>query len=185
MPLHRAHNYNDNNDPKMPPTLPELLGQAQLVQQMTQSLVSSHKDNDLPPEMLQLLESQSQMLQMMSHGMTNYNNKEDGASIPRACKLCGDLGHSRGEHRDQCPNCDGSHPAKECHTYQISCFLCEGVNHVPAQCHLYPIVQEMSVQVRDGMCQSMRNIHEGTRSKMKEEVEIKPQEAAHTVTTKC
>jgi hypothetical protein len=31
----------------------------------------------------------------------------------------------------------------------------------------------------------MRNIHEGTRSKMKEEVEIKPQEAAHTVSTKC
>jgi hypothetical protein len=31
----------------------------------------------------------------------------------------------------------------------------------------------------------MRNIHEGTRSKMKEEVEIKPQEASHTVTTKC
>jgi hypothetical protein len=43
----------------------------------------------------------------------------------------------------------------------------------------------MSAQVRDGMCQSMKNIHEGTRSKMKEEVEIKSQEAAHTFTTKC
>ena len=178
MPLHRAHNYNDNNDPKMLPRLPELLGQARLVQQMTQNLVSSR--NDLPPEILQLLESQSQMLQMMAHGTANYNNippeivngrnefKEDGVARPRACKLCGDLGHSHEEHRDQCPNCDGSHPAKECHTYQVTCFLCEGVNHVPAQCHLYPIVQEMSVQVRDGMCQSMRNIHEGTRSKMKE-----------------
>jgi hypothetical protein len=133
MPLHRAHNYNENNDPKMLPRLPELLGQARLVQQMTQNLISSRKNNDLLPKMLQLLESQSRMLQMMAHGMANYNNIppdivkgrnefiEDGVARPRACKLCGGLGHSHEEHRDQCPNYDGGHPAKECHTYQVMC----------------------------------------------------------------
>ena len=30
-----------------------------------------------------------------------------------ACKLCGEIGHNHKEHKDECPNCEGSHPVEE------------------------------------------------------------------------
>ena len=57
-----------------------------------------------------------------------------------ACKLCGEIGHNHNEHKDECPHCEGSHPAEECPTRQNTCFLCEGTTHYPAKCHIYPMV---------------------------------------------
>ena len=44
-----------------------------------------------------------------------------------ACKLCGEIGHNHKEHKDECPNCEGSHPAEECPTRQITCFCVKGL----------------------------------------------------------
>ena len=60
---------------------------------------------------------------------------------PCACKICGEIGHTHKEHKDECPNCEGSHPVEECPTRHITCFLCEGTTHYPDQCHIYPMVQ--------------------------------------------
>ena len=49
-----------------------------------------------------------------------------------ACRICGQIGHTQEEHKDECPNCEGSHLAEECPTRQITCFLCEGTTHYPA-----------------------------------------------------
>src|SRR4051812_41905979 len=72
--------------------------------------------------------------------------------------VCGEIGHTSKEHRDQCPYCEESHPSEECPTSQVTCFLCEGTNHNPSQCHLYPIVQQVNEQVRDGMCHGMLSL---------------------------
>ena len=60
---------------------------------------------------------------------------------PCACKLYGEIGHNHKDHKDECPNCEGSHPAEECPTRQITSFLCGGTTHYPTQCHIYPMVQ--------------------------------------------
>ena len=56
---------------------------------------------------------------------------------------------------------------------------------MPAQCHLYPMVQRMNQQAKDEIFQSIGKIHEDTRSKMNVETEVKPQKAAHSTSTKC
>ena len=139
-----------------------ITAQAQMMQMMTQFLQNNHNtnngnninNNNLPPGMPQLLESKVQLVQMMTHIMTNHgitplmtnygsNEPQDNVVTgPRACKICGDIGHTYMEHQDQCPNCDGDHTGKECPTSQVTCFLCEGTNHVPIQCPHYTIVQQ-------------------------------------------
>ena len=61
---------------------------------------------------------------------------------PCACKICGEIGHTQEEHKDGCPHCEEKHPAEECPTSQVTCFFCEGTTHYPAQCHIYPTVQQ-------------------------------------------
>ena len=65
---------------------------------------------------------------------------ENDMNNPSACQLCGEIGHNHKEHKDEFPNCEGSHPIEECPTRHITCFLCEGTTHYPAQCHIYPMV---------------------------------------------
>ena len=67
------------------------------------------------------------------------------------------LGHTSRDHRNQCPNCDASHGVEECTALQVTCFLSEGTNHVPARCHLYPTVQQDKQQVRDVMRQALKD----------------------------
>ena len=55
-----------------------------------------------------------------------------------ACKICGEIGHTQEEHQDGCIHCEEKHPAEECPSSQVTCFLCEGTTHYPAQCHIYP-----------------------------------------------
>ena len=66
----------------------------------------------------------------------NANNKELEGMIDtslKACKACGEIGHLSKECPDEWPHFD-DYPT------EVTCFLCEGNNHVPVQCQLYPMV---------------------------------------------
>ena len=127
----------DNNNPRMELAMQRMIEtQTQLTQLMTQNLINSN-NKELPSGMQQLLDAHTQIVQMMSQNMASNNNNlrrknhgskefEDGdATSPRACKICGEIGHTSKECHERCPNCDTSHPNEECPTTQISCFLCE------------------------------------------------------------
>ena len=75
---------------------------------------------------------------------------------PCACKIWGEIGHTHEEHKDGCPHCEENHPAEECPTRQVTCFLCEGTMHYPAQCHIYPKVQAISNQQKGAMKEALR-----------------------------
>ncbi|KAE8781142.1 hypothetical protein D1007_45646 [Hordeum vulgare] len=66
-----------------------------------------------------------------------------------ACKICGEIGHTQEEHKDGCTHCEENHPAEECPSSQVTCFLCEVTIHYPAQCHIYPKVQQVVKQKKD------------------------------------
>jgi hypothetical protein len=55
------------------------------------------------------------------------------------------------ECHEQCPYCDTNHPVGECPMTQVTCFLCEGINHVPVECKFYSAVQRMNQQAKDGL----------------------------------
>jgi hypothetical protein len=66
---------------------------------------------------------------------------------------------------------------------QVTCFLCDGINHVPTECYLYPTMQRMNQQAKDRLCQLLEKTPEDRRSKIT--VEKKVMETAHNLTTKC
>ena len=84
---------------------------------------------------------------------------------PCAYKPCEEIGHN---------NCEGSHPAEECPTRQITCFLCEGTTQYPAQCHIYPMVQRTVQQKKEVMEGALMEILE--EPVMREEVKDTPKE---------
>ncbi|KAE8803157.1 hypothetical protein D1007_20925 [Hordeum vulgare] len=73
-----------------------------------------------------------------------------------ACKICGEIGHTQEEHKDGCTHCEENHPAKECPSSQVTCFLCEGTTHYPAQCHIYPKVQQVFQQQKEAMKETLK-----------------------------
>ncbi|KAE8769073.1 hypothetical protein D1007_59389 [Hordeum vulgare] len=73
-----------------------------------------------------------------------------------ACKICGEIGHTQEEHTDGCTNCEENHTAKECPSSQVTCFLCEGTTHYPAQCHIYPKVQQVVKQQKDAVKETLK-----------------------------
>jgi hypothetical protein len=73
-----------------------------------------------------------------------------------ACKICGEIGHTHKEHKDGCLHCEENHPAEECPTWQVTCFICEGTDHYPAQCHIYPMVQQTVQKHKEGMKEALR-----------------------------
>ena len=103
----------------------------------------------------------------------NLEFKEDIATRPRACKICGEVGHTSKDHQDQCPYCDANHPVDECPTSQVTCFLCEGIDHVPAQCHLYSVVQQVNQQVKNGMHQALKKTSEEEKVATKDKGNVK------------
>jgi cellular nucleic acid-binding protein len=153
--------------------------------------------NEIPSGVQQLLDAHTQIVQMMSQNIASNNGNlphqnqgskefEDGVvTSRRACKICGEIGHTSKECCEQCPHCDTSHPNGECPVTHVSCFLCEGTTHVPAQCHLFPKVQRMNQQAKDGICQSIGKIHDDTGIKIKGESEVKLHETTLAFTTKC
>ncbi|KAE8792697.1 hypothetical protein D1007_32744 [Hordeum vulgare] len=73
-----------------------------------------------------------------------------------ACKVCGEIGHTQEEHKDGCTHCEENHPAEECPSSQVTCFLCEGTNHYPTQCHIYPKVQQVLQQQKEAMKETLK-----------------------------
>jgi hypothetical protein len=65
---------------------------------------------------------------------------------------------------------------------QVTCFLCEEINHVPAECKVYHTVQRMNQQAKDGLSQLLGKILEDGRPKM--DVEMKDMKVAPETTTK-
>jgi hypothetical protein len=107
----------------------------------------------LPPGIQQVLDDHSRIVQMMTQIMASTNNSlpenDHGGKEPkgevemtlRACKRCGEIGHTSKECHEQCPYCVTSHPVGEYPMTQVTCFLCEGINHVPVECKFYSTVQ--------------------------------------------
>jgi hypothetical protein len=168
--------------------------QTEMTLLMTQNMVNCDSKK-LPSGMQKLLDEHSRIVQMMSQIMASTNNnlpqndhgskepRDDAEITLRACKICGEIGHTSKECHEQCNYCDTSHPIEECPMAQVNCFLCNGTNHVPTECYLYPTVQQMNQQAKYGLCQLLGKAHEDRRSKMK--VETKVMETAHDITTKC
>ncbi|KAE8795974.1 hypothetical protein D1007_29008 [Hordeum vulgare] len=73
-----------------------------------------------------------------------------------ACKICGEIGHTQEEHTDGCTHCEENHPAEECPSSQVTCFLCEGTTHYAAQCHIYPKVQQVVKQQKDAVKEALK-----------------------------
>jgi hypothetical protein len=131
------------------------------------------------------------MSQILASTNNNLSQNNLGSKKPtgdaeitlQACKICGEIGLTFKKCHEQCPYCDMSHPIGECPMAQVTCFLCHGINHVPTECKLYPMVQQMNQQAKDRLCQLLGKIPKDRRSKMK--VEKKVMETAPNNTTKC
>ena len=120
-------------------------------------------NKELPEELQQRVDNQTHIMRMMWQGRANRDdeatptdmgNKESKRSTwikPSACKSCGEIGHTSKECHDEWPHGAARHQTKGCFTSQISCFLCEATNHIPAQCQLYPIVEQVRQQVQERM----------------------------------
>ena len=88
---------------------------------------------------------------------------------PRACKICGEVGHSYEGHQDGCPHCEEMHMGEECPTAQVTCFVCEGNNHYPAQCQIFIMTQQVSQHQKEGMKKIIQEFREApVRKKMKD-----------------
>jgi hypothetical protein len=157
--------------------------------------VANRDSKELPPGVQQVLDDHSRIVQMMSQIVVGTNNslpqndhggkepRGDVEMTPRACKRCGVIGHMSKECHEQCPYCITSHPIVECPMTQVTCFLCEGINHVPAECKFYSTVQRMNQQTKDRMSQLLGKTPEVGRLKMK--VDLKVMETTHDTATKC
>jgi hypothetical protein len=166
----------------------------EMMRVMTQDMVN-HDSKELPLGMQQVLDDHSRLVQMMSQIIASIGNNlpqsDHGGKEPRgdadktlqACKNCGEIGHTTKNSHEPCPYCDTSHPIGDCPMAQVTCFLCEGIGHVPAECNLYTMVQQINQQAKDGLCQLLEKAPEHRRSKMK--VEKKGMETTHNLTTKC
>ena len=129
--------------------------------------------------MQQLMDNQTHIVRMMWQGRTNSNdeatptvmgNQESKGSTwikPVACKTCGEIGHTSNECHDEWPHSAARQQIKGCFTSQISCFLCEATDHIPAQCQLYPIVEQVRQEVQERMHHTLKETL-ATRDSQKE-----------------
>jgi hypothetical protein len=131
--------------------------------------------------MSQIVASTNNSLQQNDHG--GKTTRDDVEMTLQACKRCGEIGHTSKDCHEQCPYCDTSHPIGECPVTQVTGFLCEGINHVPAECKFYSTVQRMNQQAKDGMSQLLGKTPEDGIPKMK--VEDKIMGTTPNLTTKC
>jgi hypothetical protein len=131
------------------------------MQAMTQNLINSD-GKELPPGMQQILDDHSRMVQMMPQILASTNlpqdhqcnkrmEKEIRTTMP-ACKICGEVGH----------------PSGECPRAKVTCFLCDGIDHVPKECKFYFMVQQMNQQAREKLRHLLEGIPEvqGPKGKM-------------------
>nr|BAD69251.1 Zinc knuckle containing protein-like [Oryza sativa Japonica Group] len=52
----------------------------------------------------------------------------------KACSRCGEVGHVASSCATTCFHCEEDHPPGECPMSRITCFFCEGTDHVPKDC---------------------------------------------------
>ena len=109
--------------------------------------------NDLLTTMRLLLENQSQLWKLINDQLPKIDQnhsvfEENLMTKPKACKTCGEIGHTSKDCSDEWPHGHTRRPVKGCRTRQVTCFLCEGTNHVPIQCQLYPLVQQANQQTK-------------------------------------
>ena len=115
-------------------------------------------NNGLPIALQMLLDTQIQLIKLVTQNQANIPNKEMMSEVVttrenhqpligsknrkieenmdtslKACKACGEIGHIATECPDEWPHCDTNYPTEEYPT-EVTCFLCEGNNHVQAQC---------------------------------------------------
>jgi hypothetical protein len=134
---------------------PMVEAHAKMMQVMTQCMVNGD-GKELPPGMRQVLDDHYRMIQMMPQILASTDDNlpqyKLGSKEPRseaeitllACKICGEIGHMSKGCCEQCPYCDTSHPVGECPMAHVTCFLCDGINHVPSECKFYSTVQRMN-----------------------------------------
>jgi hypothetical protein len=150
--MHPQCQYKHNN-PQLEIAMQQLVEvHTGMMRVLTQNMVNCG-NNKIPPGLQQVLDDHSQIVQMMSQIVASTNNslpqnghggkttRGDIEMTLQACKRCGEIGHTSKECHEQCPYCDTSHPIGECPMTQVTCFLCEGINHVPAECKFYHTVQ--------------------------------------------
>ena len=145
--MSHPHTNHDEKDShlKMPYAIQLLVAaQTQMTQVMKESQ-ANNPNNELPTGMQQMLDNQTQLVQMIAQYMARNNNNlpqmEDGHKDnkenvmigPRACKIYGEIGHSSKECHDEWPHCEANYLDEGHPMTQITCFLCEGTNHIPAQ----------------------------------------------------
>jgi hypothetical protein len=138
----------------------------EMMRVLTQDMVN-HGSKNIPPGMQQVLDDHYRIVQMMSQIMASTNNslpqsdhggKELRGDIEmtlRAYKRCGEIGHTTKDCQEQCPYCVTGHPVGECLMTQVTCFLCEGINHVPVECKFYSMVQQMKQQAKGYVTQEL------------------------------
>nr|BAC92584.1 hypothetical protein [Oryza sativa Japonica Group] len=52
----------------------------------------------------------------------------------KACSRCGEISHVASSCATICVHCEEDHPPDRCPTSRITCFFCEGTDHVPKDC---------------------------------------------------
>jgi hypothetical protein len=137
---------NNRNNPQLEMAMQQLVeAHTGITRMMTQNM-ANHDSKELPLGVQQVLDDHSRIVQMMSQIMASANDslpqdengekltKVDTEMICQACKRCGEIGHASKDCHGECPYCDLSHPVEECPMTQVTCFLCEGTNHIPAEC---------------------------------------------------
>jgi hypothetical protein len=71
------------------------------------------------------------------NNLGNNKPRDNAKKTLQACRICGEIGHMSEECQEQCHHCNTSHPTRECPMTQVTCFLCDGTNHVPRECKFY------------------------------------------------
>lgn len=93
-----------------------------------------------------------------------------------ACHRCGEKGHYANKklshfgntcsHNREisCSSCDTNHLLGDCPMGKITCFLCEGKHHVPAQCRLSPILTIATQYHRESLRATLNKLMTETSS---------------------
>jgi hypothetical protein len=109
-------------DPQMEIAMQRMVEEhTEMMKVLTQNMFNRNS-NEIPLGMQQVLDNHTRIIQMMSQNLASTNNnlprKDHGGKEPRgdtemtlrACKRCGEIGHTSKECHEQCSYCDTSHP---------------------------------------------------------------------------